>query len=1201
MIAHPKFRVFCLSCVVLLPKAFLHAQPPSRSLNSESVAGYIGAAEPATPNEIYGQGVRETNWKTPEEEQAGFHLPPGFTIELFASEPQIAKPLNMAWDTRGRLWVTSTVEYPYPAAEPDQARDTVQILEDTDGDGRADRSTTFADRLNIPMGVLPTSDGAICFSIPSLWHLRDVDGDDRVDERVPLLGPFDTSRDTHGMVNALRDGEDGWIYACHGFNNQSHVTASDGSNIRMNSGNTFRFRRDGSRIEHYTRGQVNPFGMTRDEWGNWYSADCHSTPLTALLPGGCYPSFGRPHDGLGFAPPMMTHLHGSTAIGGLAYYQAENFPAAYRHLFFSGNVMTSRLNCDALQRHGSTAIAGEMPDFLTSDDPWFRPVDIQLGPDGALYVADFYNKIIGHYEVPLEHPGRDRNSGRIWRISYHGTQPHAALEQLTVNAADWQKEFGSPNTARRSAAVRMALDTGQPTSAVISQALGNTNNSEALRISCLKLLFLRGDLQDDTVTPASQTPRLLTEWLRLAAELPIEQARKLLAQVRQELPYTDPQANRAALRLFAVAGNWQDIPALAQFTEHSSQDPALSHSARIAIRDLLRDPIQLDAATAAWNPNASLGQATAFAIHDRISLLVAEVLPSLNTALAAKRLLDYVSYASETVSDELMNHALNLATEHATDAMLTQLLQLVTRSTGGETQTRVQRFQAVCDAYLANHTTFAPQLLNYGGDLQLEVSRRLIDRLASSGLHLDWIGSNGQAWPVQHRRRDSQSAAGSAEVELRSSFLLGERYTGSLVSEPFECPPELRFWIAGHNGPPASPDQQRNLIQLKLAGSGQIVRSVYPPRQDAGVEVVWDLTPHAGEMVTLHATDGDAGTAYAWLAVGEFSFSALNPSTVDVWMEAYASLLRRGFGRIDASELERQPLSVRQRARLTLAALVGQNHATAATLVSQALELSREDLITIESLGQSGWKEWLPLANALAAQATASEQRQLVKAWLTSTDGCEILHSLLQQGSLGPHCLIGLDVLFPSGLNETTRVNLEQQLSLAAGMAETGELRSEQIAKRIAGLDWSTAELDLGKQLYVQHCAVCHQLGGQGSLVGPQLDGAIVRGPSRLCEDILHPNLNVDKAFRVSAMLLDDDTVLTGLVRDDGLGSLVVTSTDGKSQTIPASRVEQRRDQAQSLMPDNFGELLNDRQLVSLLQYLQSAATASPASPVSLP
>src|SRR3954469_6102522 len=123
---------------------------------------------------------------------------------------------------------------------------------------------------------------------------------------------------------------------------------------------------------------------------------------------------------------MMDHRHGSTAICGLVKYSGENFPEEFRGDFYSGNVMTSRINRNKPEYHGSTIKAIEQPDFLTTNDPWFRPVDIQIGPDGAMYIADFYNRIIGHYEVPLPHPGRDRTSGRIWRVTYKTPLPPGA-------------------------------------------------------------------------------------------------------------------------------------------------------------------------------------------------------------------------------------------------------------------------------------------------------------------------------------------------------------------------------------------------------------------------------------------------------------------------------------------------------------------------------------------------------------------------------------------------------------------------------------------------------------------------------------------------------------------------------------------------------------------------------------------------------
>ena len=391
--------------------------------------------------------IASTDPRSPSEEAKAFQLPPGFEIQLVAADPDIHKPLNMAFDDRGRLWVTDTVEYPFAAKK--NPRDGVKILDDFGPDGRARKITTFAGDLNIPIGLLPlpakNPPEALVFSIPDIWHVR------QGGEREILYKEYG-HRDTHGMTSAFTRGFDGWIYACHGFSNDSTVTASDGSSVTMNSGNTYRFKDNGSHVEAFTRGQVNPFGLCFDPLGNLYSADCHSQPIYQLLRGGYYPSFGKPHDGLGFAPEMFSNYADSTAIAGVVYYAADHFPASFRNCAYIGDVVTNRLVRFKIEWHGSSP-KGSMDYFLKCDDPWFRPVAITLGPDGALYIADFYNRIIGHYEVPLDHPGRDRERGRIWRIVYKGPEGKGTPAPRT----DWTKatvdellaDLGHPNLTVR--------------------------------------------------------------------------------------------------------------------------------------------------------------------------------------------------------------------------------------------------------------------------------------------------------------------------------------------------------------------------------------------------------------------------------------------------------------------------------------------------------------------------------------------------------------------------------------------------------------------------------------------------------------------------------------------------------------------------------------------------------------------------------
>lgn len=557
--------------------------------------------------------VAPTEALSPEEERANFKLPPGFAIQLVASEPEIQKPMNMAFDTRGRLWVTHSVEYPFAAADGTTPRDGLTVLEGFGPDGRATKATRFADGLNIPIGVLPlpvgTADGrgqeVIVWSIPNIWKLTDTDGDGKADRREVLYGPFDFA-DTHGNQNAFRLGPDGWIYACHGYRNASKVKLRGEGDVvlEMTSGNTYRFRPDGSAIEQVSWGQVNPFGMCFDRMGNQFTADCHSKPIMMILRGGYYDSFGKPHDGLGYAPLTTGDGHGSTGIAGMAAYEADHFPAEYRGSMFVGNVMTNVIHRDVPEWRGSSPWVEKPTDFVTCDDWWFRPVDLQLGPDGGLYVADFYNCIIGHYEVDLKHPRRDRHRGRIWRIVCQGTDGTAATGSPADLTSCGDERLvallGDANATVR----RLAFDT------LLARA--RTAGGDGLAPLLARVL---------TASPAAAGPhaddqRALAVWgltrlerldhaaLERLAKDPSPVVRvhlvKALAAmpgwdvprgdlVRSKLADVDPFVRRAAAEALAAHPEPMSIqPLLGAWLAAPSDDAQLIHALRIAVRDHLR-------------------------------------------------------------------------------------------------------------------------------------------------------------------------------------------------------------------------------------------------------------------------------------------------------------------------------------------------------------------------------------------------------------------------------------------------------------------------------------------------------------------------------------------------------------------------------------------------------------------------------------
>lgn len=543
--------------------------------------------------------IAPTEPLTPEQEKTHLRVPPGFEIQLVASEPTIHKPMNLVFDARGRLWVTESVEYPF-AAQGRPGRDRIVILEDFGSDGKARKATVFAEGLNIPIGILPlpSCNEAIVFSIPYLYRLTDTDGDGKADKKEELYGIFG-ARDTHGMVNSLTLGLDGWVYACHGFANESVVKGKNGQELRMHSGNTFRFRPDGSAVESWTRGQVNPFGMAVDDQFNLYTADCHSRPMTQLLRGAYYDSFGKPHDGLGYGPNMIGHNHGSTGLSGLVYYASDQFPKEYYGRMFVGNCVTNTVNMDVLQFFGSTPKAIEQPDFIRSSDLWFRPVYLTLGPDGALYVADFYNCIIGHYEVPLTHPRRDRERGRIWRVIWRGTEatkttppsiPRGDYTQASID--DLIADLASPRLAVRMLATHQLMHRG---GAEAKSKLKDPQRltTETQRAHALWILEALGALTEEEIDSALQSSSALQRgWaVRLLSERR-HVAEKHRQAVAQRLHDADPwvvrEAALASSRQPAVFHCRREI--FLALKKTPAEDTHLRHALRMALRDQFRDP-----------------------------------------------------------------------------------------------------------------------------------------------------------------------------------------------------------------------------------------------------------------------------------------------------------------------------------------------------------------------------------------------------------------------------------------------------------------------------------------------------------------------------------------------------------------------------------------------------------------------------------
>ena len=367
---------------------------------------------------------------SPQEAAQKFSLPPGFRVQLFAAEPDIVNPVAMSWDERGRLWVIELYEYPLGAAEGQKPRDRIKILEDTDNDGKADKITIFADGLNLATGLLVGYGGVYVGQAPDLLFLQDTNGDDKADKRTVVLTGFGL-HDRHELLNGFTWGPDGWLYMTHGVFTASKVRipepTSDG--VEMNAA-VARFHPKTKKFEIYADGTSNPWGVDFDDRGNAFVSACVIDHLFHMAPGGIYQRQGGvPGNPYAYEllPSIVEHKHHMAAYCGICIYQGDNFPEEYRGRVFMGNIHQNAINHDKLTPNGSSFKATPEPDFLTTTDGWFRPVSEQVGPDGALWIADWYDKYPCYQNAQADPEGVDRTHGRIWRVFHEGKQNRETL------------------------------------------------------------------------------------------------------------------------------------------------------------------------------------------------------------------------------------------------------------------------------------------------------------------------------------------------------------------------------------------------------------------------------------------------------------------------------------------------------------------------------------------------------------------------------------------------------------------------------------------------------------------------------------------------------------------------------------------------------------------------------------------------------
>lgn len=415
------------------------------------------------------------------ESQKLIQVPVDFDVQLFAAEPDVVNPVTMAWDERGRLWVIETVDYPNEVREEDgEGDDRIKICEDTNGDGKADKFTIFADKLNIPTSLVFANGGVIISQAPLFLFLKDTDGDDKADIRQTIMSGWGKS-DTHAGPSNLKYGLDNKIWGTVGY---AAFNGKEGDrNIQFGQG-VYRFDADGKNLEYLARTSNNTWGLGFNENFDVFISTANNThtayyympdrfvkrmlvaPTTPVAQAGSKDpapvspliSGVKKLDGHYEMHTMTPNLRqvdvmgGFTAAAGHNLYTARNFPKAYWNRIAFVNEPTGRLVHQAIMEpSGSGYIEKDGWNLMASSDEWVGPVHAEVGPDGAVWVADWYDFIIQHNPTPSPERGgyqarngkgnayinplRDRQRGRIYRIVYKGAK---AAQPVRLNQAEPQ-------------------------------------------------------------------------------------------------------------------------------------------------------------------------------------------------------------------------------------------------------------------------------------------------------------------------------------------------------------------------------------------------------------------------------------------------------------------------------------------------------------------------------------------------------------------------------------------------------------------------------------------------------------------------------------------------------------------------------------------------------------------------------------------
>jgi putative membrane-bound dehydrogenase-like protein len=1121
---------------------------------------------------------------------------PEFSVNLFAAEPDIIKPLWLAWDERGRLWIAETIDYPNELQSEGQGRDRLKICEDTNGDGVADKFTIFVDKLSIPTSFVFANGGVIVLHSGRTEFFKDTNGDDKADENKVLFSGWGM-RDTHATASNLRYGFDGWIWGTVGYSGFQGTVG--GKTLRFGQG-IFRFKPDGSVLEFVRSSNNNTWGLgiTEDNIIVGSTANGNASMYMPIanryyeaVNGWSASRLETIADSQRFYPltekVRQVDFHGRyTAGSGSAIYTARSFPKEYwNQVQFVAEPTGHLLGHFYLERRGADIVARNARNFAASDDEWTAPIYGEVGPDGSLWVVDWYNYIVQHNPTPrgfrtgkgaaYETSLRDKEHGRIYRVAHKNGKPNASPRLDKATPQQLVAALKNDNMLWRMHAQRLLVERGDKTALPALQELVRDRKVDGigLNTAAIHALWTIYGLGGTVVAldhPSAAVRRAAAMVLpRDDSGLKSLLASKLLAdqdaQVRMaallalsEMPPSDA-AGAAVFAALQDAQNSEDrwIPEAATSAAArndsaflkavlASYRPAASQADSGATANLISNPSfeeQSDGRPAAWRTSTHSGRGQ-FALAET----------GRTGARSAK-------ISSEQGGD--ISWAIRAPVKPRTDYKLTGWIKTEKVQKVGRANGAMLNVHELQDPVRGGTKALSGD--NEWTQVQLNFNSGQMSEVTVNCLFGGWGRATGTAY------FDDIELTPAAGSELAGEVGRVVRIVTTHYAQrgPVES---IVPTLAALKG--ASPSLATAILDGLMSGWPM---EKAPTLSDADKQTLTTVM----ESLPESARDRLLALAQRW---GQ-------PTLFGASVAAIIDSLKQQIADASGADDKRSAAAKR---------LVGLEDTsdTAELVLKQVNLLTPPGLAVgfVNSLGESRRERTGEIVLEHWKDLSPAVRRAAITVLMRRGEWAMALLEAVQRDRIGKTDLAPEHwSLLKQNPNRAVARRAERLAEITVGISAD----REEVVKKLLPLAKEKGDLARGKEVYTANCAVCHVFDGQGGKVGPELTGIASRDRADILMEILDPNRSVEANYRLWTVTTKDGQTFSGRLEAETQTTVEVLDTTAQKHVVQRKDIASLEASQLSIMPAGFESLPSD-DLKSLVEYLaqphEAAGGTSPGT-----